>query len=76
MLNDEVNTQLDVGVPSVQLITWLTDDVISPVLQDTITIDLQCGPNLQDGRRYHSQHNLGNCLCVLKATLRNIFTLK
>lgn len=70
MLYDEVNTQLAVGVPSVQLITWLTDDVISPVLQDTIRIDLQCSPNLLDGRRHHSQHNLGDCLCVLKRAIK------
>lgn len=70
MLNDEVNTQLAVGVPSVQLITWLTDDVISPVLQDTISIDLQCSPNLLDGRRHHSQHNLGDCLCALKRAIK------
>lgn len=48
------------------MITWLTDDVASPVLQDTISIDLQCSPNLLDGRRHHFQHNLGDCLCVLK----------
>lgn len=65
-LNDEANVELAVGIPSVQLITWLTDDVASPVLQDTISIDLQCSPNLLDGRRHHFQHNLGDCLCVLK----------
>jgi len=64
-LNDEANVELAaaVEVPSVQLITWLTDDVASPVLQDTISIDLQCSPNLLDGRRHHFQHNLGDCLC-------------
>lgn len=69
-LKDEANVELAVGVPSEQLITWLTDDVASSVLQDTISIDLQCSPNLLDGRCHHFQHNLGDCLHVLKRAIK------